>query len=824
MHSERTDADTPQPSGQETSNRKDIDSPRGRTTGFSTPVTTAPSGVPSPAADTIPQEFLSRTSGVSDPETLQFQRAIRALRRHWVLILLLGILFGSLVYLYEGVLNHPRIPAWLRIGPPKRYTASMSVTQVQAFTPTDLNLGLVQVKAIPVNMSDLGSVVRSREFLEKYLAVLQRKMEEPGAIDPRVQPHLAHYLESKGNSEKAILTATAVNQGIASISVSGTEPLLFPVLLESIVPVINEYGQEVRTSGIRKALETLSSVQEKTIREITTAERELQALELSLGVAEVKMISEQETKIHELRMEKVKLEIERERAKIALERYRRSVNYPALQKKFFLADDEDIEKVFASAGPARQRLLDLEKQWVDLLRTHTEVHPRVMLLREEIAATQKLLESPEYQTKLGKVPPLPTPTEESILRQILTLQQKIQSLTEAYDTVSEQLAAEEQSLQKKPAIPEPEPEDHVERKKRNDRDAKRVEVNALRQREMIIAKQIGELEVIKGQLDLLVDYAPASPPGPAILVSPKIKTDTILAFILGVSLGLAIAFFLELSDNRFHTPSDVFYHLRLNYLGVIPLWSRKEQVIIPPERPDSHISEVYAHLCNNIRYGRPGDPQRCLLVASATQGEGKSTTAVDISVRYALEGNNVLLIDMDMRRPKIHKVVDIISETATPKAGVTDYLLGNATFQEVIYGSIIPGLRLIPVGSKVRNPAKLLSSPALRKLLAEAEAAFDIVVMDCPAILPVVDATLIAPHVRGVLLVIAAEEVDIGAVRMALYRLQHVGAPIVGAVLNKVVERSTSYTYYGYRYRAGYYYSPYSKTYAYAETEAEATA
>jgi Mrp family chromosome partitioning ATPase len=116
----------------------------------------------------------------------------------------------------------------------------------------------------------------------------------------------------------------------------------------------------------------------------------------------------------------------------------------------------------------------------------------------------------------------------------------------------------------------------------------------------------------------------------------------------------------------------------------------------------------------------------------------------------------------------------------------------------------------MPAGARVRNAAKLTGSPRMRQVLAEAQEAFDVVIVDCPAVLPVVDATTLSPHVRGVLLVIAAEEVAIGAVRMAMYRLRHVGSPLVGAVLNKVRDRSTGIYYYGER---GYGYTAYTDLY-----------
>ncbi|MCX7935612.1 MAG: CpsD/CapB family tyrosine-protein kinase, partial [Planctomycetota bacterium] len=260
-------------------------------------------------------------------------------------------------------------------------------------------------------------------------------------------------------------------------------------------------------------------------------------------------------------------------------------------------------------------------------------------------------------------------------------------------------------------------------------------------------------------------------------------------------------------DKRFHTPFDVAYHLRLPYLGVVPRWQDREKVITA-DSPDSHRAEVYAHLCANIRHALPGHAEKKLLVASATKGEGKSTVAANLAIRYALEGNAVILVDADIRCPQGHRLLDVEVGSARLEPGLSEYLAGEAKFADILHPTATPGLRLIPAGKRVRNPVRLFYSPQMRSLLQAIEREAEVAIFDCPAVLPVVDATILAPDMRGVLLVIAAEEVEIEAVRMAIYRLQHVGARLCGAVLNKVGEPASRYVYYGSYRRGSYYYSP----------------
>ena len=135
--------------------------------------------------------------------------------------------------------------------------------------------------------------------------------------------------------------------------------------------------------------------------------------------------------------------------------------------------------------------------------------------------------------------------------------------------------------------------------------------------------------------------------------------------------------------------------------------------------------------------------------------------------------------------------------------GLSEYLRSNATLEEVLHQTPLDGLTLLPAGATERNSGRLLGSAQMKVLLDNLEDRFDIMIVDCPAGLPVVDATILAPHMGGVLLVAAAEEVEIGAVRMAQYRLRHVGAPMAGAILNKVREHAAAIIIGGYRHNDG---------------------
>ncbi len=773
--------------------------------------TVAPSGAQVPMTQAAPQEFFSRSAGSSDVDSLQVKRLMRIFRRHWLMILMFAVVFGGSMVMYEMVLNTKRVPEWIRIGPQKSYQSSIGVEQVQSFTGMQVNLGAINIKPISVNLDNLPYIFSDEVFRNKYLEVLKEDFETiKDTLDQTTLDLMQRYIGGEG---VAWISTSPVYNGWTTISSHGTYPQILPILLNSMPRAMNEYGKINRASGIDKTLNRLNEMRRKNQIAIAANNRVLRDLNEKLDEllpkgenADEKLLDQDKQQMEEMQNTRISLDSQ-------MARLQETIRYKELADYFHLKDEDDAIKVLVETNPLRVQWKTLEDNLETMATRYTDDHPQIQSVREDIEVVKQKLIEGGYVTSLGKLPPLPNEWQLRAIRQLIDLRAKvlvnrdeIMNMEKRIEELKAGISAA--SKARNAAIKSENALDYMNR-----RDAIRTELGILSQKAMSMTQQIGELQSAKVQFEEEVEFAEKAQAGPAVLIGPRWWVDVPVALALGLMIGCGLAFLSETTDNRLHTPMDVYYHLRLNYLGVVPLWSEREQMVIPPERPDSHIAEVYAHLCNNIRYGRDGNPERRLLVVSATQAEGKSTTAANMAIRYALEGNQVLIIDADMRRPKVHKVLGAYHGGHSNMPGLSDYLAGASTAKEVISPSQIPGLSVIWAGSRVRNPAKLLGGGAMEALLQEAEHTFDVIIVDCPAVLPVVDATILAPHMAGVLLVIAAEEVELGAVRMAMYRLQHVGAPILGAVLNKVCERSTSYTYYGYRYRAGYYYSPYSKTY-----------
>jgi capsular exopolysaccharide synthesis family protein len=196
--------------------------------------------------------------------------------------------------------------------------------------------------------------------------------------------------------------------------------------------------------------------------------------------------------------------------------------------------------------------------------------------------------------------------------------------------------------------------------------------------------------------------------------------------------------------------------------------------------PQSFMTEAYRVLRTNLHYANPDAPLHRLLVTSAGEGEGKSTTVANLGVCFAQSDRAVLVVDADLRRPTLASVLGLPSSP-----GLSSYLGGDAMLDAVIHKTSVPNLSLLASGPTPPNPAELLGSRRMRELIEALGERFDMVLFDSPPILAVSDASVLAPAVDGVLLVVGSGTVPRVALRRAKQSIEAVQGRIVGAVLNR---------------------------------------
>ena len=304
---------------------------------------------------------------------------------------------------------------------------------------------------------------------------------------------------------------------------------------------------------------------------------------------------------------------------------------------------------------------------------------------------------------------------------------------------------------------------------------------------------------------------------PAAPSEPNIPRNLGFGFVLGLTSGIGLAFLLEGIDNTVRTPEQAQEISGLPSLGMIPLGpkssaetnskagglavaSSKEAIeLITQSRPLSQMAESYRALRTSLLLTSVGAPPKTILITSALPREGKSTTSINTAIVLAQKGTRVLLIDADLRRPSIHKTLNM-----GPRVGLSNVLTGGATLQQAVVRSpLLPNLFILPAGTPPPNPSELLASAPMFDLLAEVREQYDHVVVDTPPTLSVTDAVVLSTRADAVVLVIRCAQTTKPALRRARDILGQVNARVAGVLMNAVNLDSPDYYYY-YEYQGKY--------------------
>jgi succinoglycan biosynthesis transport protein ExoP len=300
---------------------------------------------------------------------------------------------------------------------------------------------------------------------------------------------------------------------------------------------------------------------------------------------------------------------------------------------------------------------------------------------------------------------------------------------------------------------------------------------------------------------------PHEPVGPARL------RNILIAFVLALVAGIGLAFLLDYLDDTVKSIDDVDRYIHLPALALIPsVRSEKRLRGAEPLKPSdttalamvtdvrSPIAESYRHLRTSLLLSSAGTPPKTILVTSSQPSEGKTTTAINTAFMLAQTGADVLIIDCDLRRPRLHSHFNL-SNTR----GLTNCLSGESDIEGLLQTyDKLPKLKVLTSGPIPPNPAELLGSEEMRRLLSSLSEKFTHIIVDSPPAISFTDASILSTFVDGVILVVHGGRSSRAVVRRAKQQLLDVGAHIFGVVLNNVrVEKTRDYYYAGYY--SGYY-------------------
>jgi len=284
---------------------------------------------------------------------------------------------------------------------------------------------------------------------------------------------------------------------------------------------------------------------------------------------------------------------------------------------------------------------------------------------------------------------------------------------------------------------------------------------------------------------------------------PNRKLIVLMGLILGGGFGFAYAFVRNYFDNTVKTPEDI-QKKNINVLAWVPEIEgleegNKEFEFIVAKKPDSIPSEAFRSLRTRINFSKMKDsPIQTILITSSAPREGKTTVSVNVGGTFALSGKKTVILDLDLRKPRVHHLFEV---QKTP--GVTDYLFGDVSYDNLVRKSEIENLFFISAGTIPPNPAEVLGSKQMQDFLQKLDEDFDMIIIDSPPIVAVTDSEILSKIVDATILVVSANITEIDLMEKAAELLSAEGGSFIGVLLNRFSYRSG----YGSYYKYYYYYS-----------------
>ena len=457
-----------------------------------------------------------------------------------------------------------------------------------------------------------------------------------------------------------------------------------------------------------------------------------------------------------------------------------------------LKDPDSLPQVRNDAmlSSLKQELATLESKYANLSATFTKEYPAVKSLISQIQAVKKEIANEKKRVLDSiKAQYMAVLKQEELLKKSLENQKKMAS-----------------ELKRK-AI---------------DYNILKREVETNRRIYEMLLQRAKEMEVQAGAVISSikpVDFADI----PLVPFSPRKGRALLLSLIVGLMAGVFLAFFLEYLDNTIKSPDEVERLLRLPVLGVVPTISvkrkKKEKESDSTGRlvdfyalnsPKSPAAEAFRMVRTSLMLASAGQPPETVLVTSPQMGGGKTLVALNLAAAFAQMEEKVILIDCDLRKARLHRVLDV---KANP--GLSNYLAGRVDLAKVIHGldgRLGDGMKMdfISAGTVPPNPVELLNSKTFVQLLEYLKEEYDHIVLDSPPLMGFADSLVLSRVVDGTVLVLRNQKTPRPAARYARDRIFQVGGYILGVVVNDVQVERGSYYYYG-KYSGYYYYSYYGK-------------
>jgi capsular exopolysaccharide synthesis family protein len=430
----------------------------------------------------------------------------------------------------------------------------------------------------------------------------------------------------------------------------------------------------------------------------------------------------------------------------------------------------------------RQQLVELEVKLLGLQQKYADNHPEVIATKKQIEEINGRIEKEAQKTTLQENVQ-PNPLRDSLLMAQVDLL-KEEAKREALRRLLSELESELSHL--------PEKEMQFVNLQRDVQVAETL-YTTLQQR--LQEARIAEATTFGNVTAEEMSTLPKDP------IYPRKGLNYALGFILALALAVLSAALAEYFDDAIKSPADLERRCRITPLAIIPRFEDNASRLVTLDSHRSHASEAFRTLRSSLKFAGLGKPLKTILITSPEPSEGKSTVCANLAVAFAQAGQKTLVIDSDLRRPRIHELFGLDRDI-----GLTTLLVGEASMEEVIRETAVDNLYAITCGPIPPNPAELLESVRMREVLEELKQKFDIIIVDSPLVMGMADAVILSSICDGTLIVARYNSTSRSALNQAKKLMENVKANILGAILNEMDVRRARYGGYYYYYYYYYYY------------------
>jgi len=562
----------------------------------------------------------------------------------------------------------------------------------------------------------------------------------------------------QGLREKTRASELGKKTNIIKLAYSNPDPRLTRDVVNTLAQVFLERSVTLKTQEASRSLDFIAEQLDSVRNDLNSAEKQLESFKSSSGMVQLDVeaqslidrLSKSEGQMAAIKVRKKQIEFAIDSLAAAMAK---GENYaPAV-----MVDDPIV------AGLA-QKLSEYEVQKKALSVEYTEAHPAVQALLRQIAEVQRKLLA-TYKSNLLDLSQQSAALEAEINR---------------YDGQLKLLPEAERQLA------------HLARQAKVNADIYTFLLQKHEEARILKASTMSNIDVIDPAI------VPDKP------VKPQKKKSLLLGLILGIMFGVGLSFFLEYMDDTLKDPEQIKRILALPALVTIPFLGRKgedlggrKHTLVSQLDPKSPASEAFRALRTGIHFSAINKEKKVLMVTSSFPGEGKTTISANLAVTLAQTGGRVLIIGCDLRKPALHEFFE-----GNRYPGLTEVLVGDETFENAVNLAGAPGVDFLSSGGIPPNPAELLGSPSMEKLVSTLRNQYDHIILDAPPLLAVTDATVLSPLADLALIAFEIGRNSQKITMMLRDQLTNIQAPLAGLVLNDKTSKGASY--YG-GYYGGYY-------------------